>query len=71
MVQTMYNVRHNFYVKMGVRGSLPGVKQPGRKADHSPPTNAEVKNAWIYTHSPNTSSWRGASVCNGYVFMPL
>jgi hypothetical protein len=21
---------------------------PGREADHSPPTNAEIKNTWIY-----------------------
>jgi hypothetical protein len=26
-----------------------GVKQPGRQADHSPPSSAEVKNAWSYT----------------------
>jgi hypothetical protein len=25
------------------------VKQPGREADQSPPTNAEVKKMWIYT----------------------
>jgi hypothetical protein len=28
------------------------VKQPGREADHSPPTSAEVKNAWSYTSTP-------------------
>jgi hypothetical protein len=26
-----------------------GVKRPGRKADHSPQSSAEVKNAWSYT----------------------
>jgi hypothetical protein len=26
-----------------------GVKRPVREADHSPPTSAEVKNAWSYT----------------------
>jgi len=26
-----------------------GVKRPGREADHSTLTNAEVKNAWSYT----------------------
>jgi hypothetical protein len=31
----------------------PGAKRPGREADHSPPTSAEVKKMWIYT-----SSWR-------------
>jgi len=25
---------------------FPGVKQPGYKDDHSPPSNSEVKNAW-------------------------
>jgi len=29
---------------MGTRGSF-----PGGKADHSPPSSAEVKNAWSYT----------------------
>jgi hypothetical protein len=34
---------------MGTRGSFPGVKRPGREANHSPPSTAEVKNAWSYT----------------------
>jgi hypothetical protein len=29
---------------VGMGGSLPGVKQPGREADHSSPSNAKVKN---------------------------
>jgi len=29
---------------------LPGVKQPGREADHSSPFVAEVKNACIYIY---------------------
>jgi hypothetical protein len=28
------------------------VKRPGREADHSPPTSAEVKKTWICTSSP-------------------
>jgi hypothetical protein len=28
------------------------VKRPGREADHSPPTSAEVKKIWIYTSIP-------------------
>jgi hypothetical protein len=37
----------------GYRGALsPGVKRPGRYADHSPPANAEVKKMLIYTFSP-------------------
>jgi hypothetical protein len=29
-----------------------GVKRTGRESDHLPPTNAEVKNTWIYTSIP-------------------
>jgi hypothetical protein len=37
-----------------------GVKRPGREADHSPPSSAEVKEGVeLYLHSPNTSSWSG------------
>jgi hypothetical protein len=32
-----------------------GVKWPGRQADHSPPSSAEVKNAWSYTSTPPMS----------------
>jgi hypothetical protein len=36
-----------------VAGALsPGGNRPGREADHSPPCSAEVKNAWIYTYTP-------------------
>jgi len=29
-----------------------GIKWPGLEADHSPPSSAEVKNAWNYTSTP-------------------
>jgi hypothetical protein len=29
-----------------------GVKRQGRETDHSPPTSAEIKKAWIYTATP-------------------
>jgi hypothetical protein len=29
-----------------------GIKRPGREADHSPPSSAEVKNAWSYNSTP-------------------
>jgi hypothetical protein len=38
------------------RGSLPGVKQPRREVDHSPPSCAEVKNDWCYTFCPSMFS---------------
>jgi hypothetical protein len=30
---------------IGTGGSFPGVKRPGREADHSPLSSAEVRNA--------------------------
>jgi hypothetical protein len=39
-----------------------GVKRPGREADHSPPSSAEVKECVeLYLSSPNTPSWRGVN----------
>jgi hypothetical protein len=44
-----------------VRGALsPGVKRPGREADHSPPSSAEVKNGGAIPPLPNMSSWHSA-----------
>jgi hypothetical protein len=37
---------------VGTRGSFRGVKRLGREADHSPPSNAEVKNVWSYMYTP-------------------
>jgi hypothetical protein len=44
-----------------------GVKRPGREADHSPQSSAEVKE-WVdlYLHSPNTPSWRGAQLKHNF-----
>jgi hypothetical protein len=40
-----------------------GVKWPGREADHSPPSSAEVKECVeIYLHSPNRPSGRGTQL---------
>jgi hypothetical protein len=34
----------------GLTGALSlGVKRPGLQVDHSPPSSAEIKNAWSYT----------------------
>ena len=38
-------------------GSFPGVHRPGRGVDHSPPSNAEVKER-VYLYSPSGPSWR-------------
>jgi hypothetical protein len=35
---------HLSFSSLGTRGSFPGVKRPGRQAEHSPPSTAEVKN---------------------------
>jgi hypothetical protein len=45
-----YHPLHNI---QWVSGALSlGVKRPGHEADHSPPSSAEVKNAWSYTSTP-------------------
>jgi hypothetical protein len=50
---------HPVTYPMGARGSYPGVKWPGREADHLPSSNAEVKECMeLYLHSPNTLSWQ-------------
>jgi hypothetical protein len=36
----------------GTEGSFRGVRRTGREADQSPPSSAEVKNAWRYTFTP-------------------
>jgi hypothetical protein len=33
-------------------GSFSGVKRPGRGADHTPPSSAEVKKEYSYTSTP-------------------
>jgi hypothetical protein len=38
------------------------VKRPGREADYSPPSSAEVKCVELYFHSPNMPSLRGAQL---------
>jgi hypothetical protein len=38
----------SFYYAVAGALSL-GAKWPGHEADHSPPSSAEVKNAWSYT----------------------
>jgi hypothetical protein len=41
------------------------IKWPGREADRSPPSSAEVKGCVeLYLHSPNTS-WHGAYLSTG------
>jgi hypothetical protein len=51
LVQTGSGVHPTSYL-MGTGALSPGVKRPGREADHSPPASAEVKKTWIYTSAP-------------------
>jgi hypothetical protein len=48
---------------MGTGGPFPGDKaQPGREADHSPPSSAEVKNEnELYFLSPLAPAWRSGT----------
>jgi len=42
----------------------PGIKRPGREADHWPPSRAEAENAWSYTTIP-TYIFRSWCLCTG------
>jgi hypothetical protein len=35
---------------------FPGILRPGREADHSPSSSAEVRDTWSYASIPYTSS---------------
>jgi hypothetical protein len=51
-----------------------GVKRPGREADHSSQSSAEVKNAWRYTSTPQYAIMAWCSVkAQGqlYLYFPL
>lgn len=45
---------------MGPGALSSAIKTPGLKANHSPPSSAEVGNAWRYTSTVHTSTWRDA-----------
>jgi hypothetical protein len=51
VIQTGSGVHPTSY-PMGTGGSFPGVKRPGREADHWPPASAEVKKSWVYQSTP-------------------
>jgi hypothetical protein len=55
---------------MGTGGPFLGGKaRPGRDADHSPPSSAEVKNEWeLYLLSPQAPPWRVAGSLYLYKF---
>jgi hypothetical protein len=55
-----------------------GVKRPGVEADHSPPTNAEIKNTYVYLciHSPIgfygvVLNWLNIGTILAFYFLPI
>jgi hypothetical protein len=57
----LHSVRaHPASYPMGTGGSLSGVKQPRREADHSPPCSAEVKNVGAIPPLSHSSTLGGA-----------
>jgi hypothetical protein len=57
-IKTGYGAHPASYSK-GAGDPFPGNKaQPGRDADHSPPSSAKVKNEWeLYLLSPQAPPW--------------
>jgi hypothetical protein len=47
-----------------------GVKRTGREAYHSPPSSAEIKNAWSYTSTPQYvfMAWRFVKDRDNFTF---
>jgi hypothetical protein len=58
-IQASCGAHSNSYT-IGTNGSFPGVKQPGRDADHSSPSNAKVETGGATLPLPHSSSWHGA-----------
>jgi hypothetical protein len=58
-VQTGCGVHPALYT-MGTGAVSPGVKRQGHEADHSAPSNAEVRNGGAIPSLPHTSSRRDA-----------
>jgi hypothetical protein len=52
------------YPKLSVRGFFPGGKAAGKggEVDDSPPSSAEIKNAWSYTPTPQYAFMAWCSV---------
>jgi hypothetical protein len=57
--------------RMVIGGSFTGVNWPGREADHSLPSSAEVKNAWSYTFTPSYvfMAWCFVKQKNNFTFI--
>jgi hypothetical protein len=50
-------------------GSFPGVKRPGRGANHPPPSSAEVRKDYSYTSTPPPPL--GLRACYGVPYLTL
>jgi len=50
-LQTVSGAQPAFYA-MGTGGSFLWAKRPGRETHHSPPSSADVENAWSNTSTP-------------------
>jgi hypothetical protein len=49
----------------------PGVKRPGREADHSPPSSAKVENSGTILPLLQTPSWRDDQLIKHSVILPF
>ena len=70
-IQTEYGAHLALY-SMDARAPSPGIK-PQHEADQSPPSGAEVKNAWNFVSSPQNASmvWCFIKKRDSFVFLPF
>jgi hypothetical protein len=68
-VQRIFSLRYRDQIGSGTHpatyamdtgSNFSGVKRPGREADYSHASNAEVRNAWTYPSIPKYDLFRGA-----------
>jgi hypothetical protein len=50
--KSLWSILTQYVIQLVPEALSQGVQQPGREADHSPPTIAEVKKTWVYTSTP-------------------
>jgi hypothetical protein len=63
-IQTVSGAHPASLLSNGYQELFPWVKRPGREADHSHPSSAEVKNMWSYISTPPIRPMAWCSVKN-------
>jgi hypothetical protein len=72
LVQTVQScsVVHKYFYSVGIRNLSPGVKRPGSRTDHSPPTSEECLALYLHSLLYYCPEWcKGALVIESYIYV--